>query len=52
MLQDIFMFVHVLILQSYNISGMLGTAPRPPDQAEGSPGEGEDICLREDFLWQ
>ena len=43
------MFVHVLILQSYNISGMLRTAPLT--RQRGHRGR-EDICLWEDFLWQ
>ena len=43
------MFVQVLILQSYNISGMLRTAPLT--RQRGHWGR-EDICLWEDFLWQ
>lgn len=35
------MFVHVLILQSYNISGMLSTAPRPPWPGRGGTGGGK-----------
>ena len=44
------MFVQRLILQSYNISGMLHTTP--PWASLTRQSRGGNICLWEDFLWQ